>query len=104
MTPVWFALAASLGALGRHAVGRWFCSWQALLIVNTAGAALLGWLGTRDVSATTSTIIGVGLCGALTTFSSFALETRELGWRWGAAYVVATLVCVTAAASVATTF
>jgi len=104
MIPVMFVLAASVGALGRHVVGRWFCSWQALLFVNTAGAALLGWLGTRDVSPATSTIVGVGLCGALTTFSTFALEARALGRRWGSAYVVATIVSVTAAASLATTF
>ncbi|MGA9275698.1 fluoride efflux transporter FluC [Ilumatobacter sp.] len=103
MTPVLFVLAAAGGAVGRHVVGRFFCSWQALLIVNTAGAAVLGWFVTRDVSAAASTIIGVGFCGALTTFSSFALESRELGWRWGTVYVVATLVCVTGAASIATT-
>ncbi|WP_040492686.1 fluoride efflux transporter FluC [Ilumatobacter nonamiensis] len=104
MTPVLFVLAAAGGAIGRHVVGRLACSWQALLIVNTVGAALLGWLGTRDVSAATTTVVGIGFCGALTTFSSFALEARELGWRWGSAYVGATLLSVTAAASLATTF
>lgn len=103
MTPVLFVLAAAGGAVGRHLAGRLVCSWQALLIVNTVGAAILGWLGTLDTSTATATIIGLGFCGALTTFSSFALEARELGWRWGSAYVGATLVSVTAAASLATT-
>ena len=104
MIPVWFAIAAAGGAVGRHAVGRLACSWKALLIVNTLGAALLGWLGTRDVSAATSTVVGVALCGAFTTYSSFSLEARALGWRWGSVYVVVTLICVTGAASLATTF
>ena len=104
MTPLLFVVAAAAGAVGRHLVGRLACSWQALLIVNTIGAALLGWLIGRDVSASTATIVGVGLCGAFTTYSSFALEARALGWRWGGAYVISTLVCVTGAASLASTF
>ena len=52
----------------------------------------------------TATIVGVGLCGAFTTYSSFALETRALGWRWGGVYVISTLVCATGAASLASTF
>lgn len=104
MTPLLFVLAAAAGAVGRHLVGRLACSWQALLIVNTTGAALLGWLDGRDVSVNTATIVGVGLCGAFTTYSSFALETRALGWRWGGVYVISTLVCATGAASLASTF
>jgi CrcB protein len=104
VTPVLFVVAAGAGAVGRHLVGRLACSWQALLVANTIGAALLGWLVDRDVSANTVTIVGVGLCGAFTTYSSFALEARALGWRWGGAYVVSTLVSVTGAASLAATF
>jgi len=104
VTAVLFVIAASAGSVGRHFVGRLVCSWQALLFVNTLGAALLSWLATRDVSVATSTVVGVGLCGALTTFSSFVLETRYLGWRWGAVYVIVTLVCVTGAASITATF
>ena len=104
MTPVLFVLAAAAGAVGRHLIGHVFCSWQALLVANTAGAAVLGWLVEQNVSSATTTIIGLGLCGALTTDSSFALETRALGWRWGSVYVASTLVCVTGAASLAATF
>jgi len=104
MTPVLFVLAAALGAVGRHVIARVVCSWQALLVANTAGAALLGWLVEQDTSRATTTVVGVGLCGALTTYSSFALETRALGWRWGTVYVASTLVCVTGAASLAATF
>lgn len=104
MTPLLFVLAAALGAVGRHLVGRVACSWQALLVVNTVGSALLGWLISRDVSGATLTVLGVGLCGALTTFGSFALEVRSLGFRFGLAYLAATLVSVTGAASIASSF
>lgn len=103
MILVLFVLAAASGALGRHAMSRLVCSWQALLVVNTAGAALLGLITSRDVSAATATVVGIGFCGALTTFSSFALEVRLLGPRYGLLYAALTLVCVTGAASLATT-
>ncbi len=104
MTPLLFVVAAASGAVGRHLVGRVVCSWQALLVVNTVGSALLGWLVSRDVSDATMTIVGIGLCGSLTTFGSFALEVRTLGFRLGLAYLAATLVSVTGAASIASTF
>ena len=102
MTPLAFLLAATLGSVGRLAVGRLVCSWQALLVVNTVGAAILGYVVHADLSSAATTIIGVGFCGALTTYSSFALEVRSLGWTWGAAYAGLTIGCVCAAASLAT--
>lgn len=104
MTVALFIVAAALGAVGRHLIAHVACSWQALLLANTAGSALLGWVVASDVSDPVLTVVGVGFCGALTTFSSFALEVRALGWRLGAAYTVSTMVCVTGAASIATTF
>ncbi|WP_420452640.1 fluoride efflux transporter FluC [Ilumatobacter sp.] len=96
-----FALAAAIGAVLRHALGRLLPSWRALLIANTAGSAALGWLVEADVSRSTVLVVGSGLCGALTTFSSFALRVRELGPRRGTAYVVATMVCACGAAAIA---
>ena len=100
MTPVLFALAAAGGAVARHLVALTGPSWRSLLIVNTLGAAILGRLAASDVSHETSLIVGVGLCGALTTFSSFALEVRALGRR-GPAYAALTLASACVAAALA---
>lgn len=100
MTPMLFVVAAGVGAVGRHLVGTLVCSWQALLLVNTLGSGLLGVLVGADLASDTITVLGVGFCGALTTFSSFALETRSLGWRWGAGYAVLTVACACTAASI----
>jgi CrcB protein len=100
VTPILFVLAAGFGAIGRHFVGQMICSWQALLIVNTAASGLLGVIIGADLSIDTATILGIGFCGALSTYSSFALETQKLGWLWGSGYAALTIGCACAAASI----
>src|SRR5438477_6273664 len=78
----------AVGALGRAALvewlpphaGRW--PW-ATFIVNVAGAFLLGYFATRlqerlPLSAYKRPLLGTGLCGALTTFSTMQLELLRM--------------------------
>lgn len=99
MTPVWFALAASCGALGRHAVHQLARTWTALLIVNVIGSFLLGVVVEADLSAPTTTVLGVAFCGALTTYSGFALEFRHLRPAPAVAFAVTMVVATCAAAA-----
>jgi CrcB protein len=77
----------ALGTLARaglaeampHHAGRW--PW-ATFIANLAGAFILGWLLTRLAERTAPTrywrvFAGTGFCGALTTFSTFQIETFQ---------------------------
>jgi CrcB protein len=104
------AVGAALGAPIRWWVDlviqrRWtpLFPWGTFL-VNVSGSVLLGvfagrWSSTSSLIA----LFGIGFCGSLTTFSSFAWETQRLataGARWFAiANVVATTgICLAAAA------
>lgn len=84
-------LVAAGGALG--ALGRWWVVGRAraagatpaggTLIVNVVGSLLLGLvagLASHDDAPTwLLPLLGVGLCGALTTYSGHALEVVEAG-------------------------
>ncbi len=103
MTPLLFVLAAGAGALGRFALAEIVCSWQALLIANTVGSGLLGLVLASDLDPRWLTVLGVGFCGTLTTYSSFAWELRREGWRFGLWYAPLTIACAAGAASLGTT-
>lgn len=83
------ALGAGLGAPTRYLVDRavqarheTVMPWGTLT-VNLAGALLLGFLTGLDAPREAVLAVGVGFCGALTTFSTFAFETLRL-WQTGA--------------------
>jgi CrcB protein len=83
-----FALGAGLGAPLRFLIDAFVENRngsvrpRGTLVVNAAGSLLLGVvtaLTLRDhISGDAEIIIGIGFCGALTTFSTFAVETVRL--------------------------
>lgn len=98
-------VGGAVGAVSRYAVGL-AVERRALdtAAVNVAGSFLLGVLVGIDPAGPVALALGVGFCGAFTTFSSFAVETVTLaeddGVRSAAANAVGTLVAALAAALV----
>ena len=99
------ALGGAIGAGIRWAVVEVAPStpfpWPVLL-VNLVGCALLGALVGHGVSYRARLLFGTGLCGGLTTFSTFAADAAEAaeegGLVRGAVYVGAILTLGMAAA------
>ena len=99
---------AALGTLGVADPGRW--PWPTFT-VNIVGAFLLGYLVTRllerlPLSRYRRPILGTGLCGGLTTFSTMQVETLKMieAHRYGlaAGYTTASIVAGLLAVYVAT--
>lgn len=82
------ALGGGAGALARAGLGEALPTppgaWPwATFAANVAGALLLGWLITRlqerlPPSTLRRPLLGTGLCGALTTFSTMQVESVKL--------------------------
>lgn len=87
MTLLWVSLAGGAGAAARFVVDgairhRWGSTFPwATLTVNVTGALLLGVV-TGVVLAggpgTLAAVVGVGVCGGYTTFSTASFETVRL--------------------------
>lgn len=93
-------LGGAIGALLRALSGRWIHSsfpW-ATFIVNAVGSFILAaaYAALPMESEIVRAFIGTGLCGALTTFSTFILETVILArsgmWKRALLYLAGTLV------------
>ena len=85
MSVLLIAAGAAVGAPVRWWVDRWVQQrWVPALpwgtfTVNVVGSLLLGALAHATMSDSGAfLLLGVGFCGALTTFSSFAWETFRL--------------------------
>jgi fluoride exporter len=89
----WVGLAAlgALGALGRFTVdgavsGRWPSDFPfGTLAVNLSGSFALGVLVGLGLTGDARLVLGTGLLGAYTTFSTWMVEAQRLGedgeWR-----------------------
>ncbi len=86
-TIVAVAAGGACGALARYGLNRWSHQWSATgfpwgtVIANIIGCLMIGfcyqWFGPR-VSPVVRAGVMVGFIGALTTFSTYCLETRNL--------------------------
>lgn len=91
-----FALGGGLGAAARHGVGRLVVHRfpLATLLVNVLGSLVLGaalasYGAAGGAGGETVERLVVGFCGGFTTFSSFAVQSLELGRERTAAHAAA---------------
>lgn len=93
MTWLLVALGAAVGAPLRYVAGRLLDARlpHGTILVNGVGSLLLGCFSGLALDGQAMALLGTGFCGALTTYSSFAVQTHERGPRLGAANVVLTV-------------
>ena len=81
MTVLLVALGSAVGSCVRYEADRRVRRWRgfpwATLLVNVVGSFVLGVL-TGSVPPSEQALLGVGFCGALTTYSTFGYETVRL--------------------------
>ncbi|MFI6289470.1 fluoride efflux transporter CrcB [Streptomyces sp. NPDC051018] len=90
MTWLLVALGAAVGAPLRYLTDRAMQARHGSVFpwgtfaVNASGCLVLGVVAGMSVSSQTNALLGTGLCGALTTYSTFSYETFRLTERgWG---------------------
>ena len=93
MTVLLVAVGAAVGAPLRYALARLDGAFPAgMLVVNAIGSGLFGLFAAMSLGEASWALLGTGFCGAITSFSSFAVQTVERPARLATAYVVATTV------------
>jgi CrcB protein len=87
------ALGAAVGAPTRYVAGTLLDGPlpRGTIAVNWAGSFLLGWFSGLGLSGDALALLGTGFCGALTTYSSFVVQTHDRGPRLGTVTVLVTL-------------
>jgi CrcB protein len=89
---MWMMIAGAVGTLARYGVGQWFKTHPALqgfpygtLVINVTGSFLLALLAVVIANRLPLEdhdwylmVLGTGLCGGYTTFSTFEWETFQL--------------------------
>jgi CrcB protein len=94
VTVLLVALGAAVGAPLRYVFAHLLDGDQlpsGTIAVNWVGSFLLGWFSALGLSEQLMALLGTGFCGALTTYSAFAVQTRRRGPRLGTANVLVTL-------------
>lgn len=94
MSALLVALGAAVGAPLRYAWahlldGEWPTG---TLLANAVGSALVGFFAALSLNGRAWALLAIGFCGALTSFSSFAVQSVERPAGRGVAYVAATVV------------
>ncbi|MBD8868289.1 fluoride efflux transporter FluC [Nocardioides donggukensis] len=99
MTALLVALGAAVGAPLRYLAGHHLdraVPWGTFA-VNVAGSFLLGAFTASALSGAALALLGTGFCGALTTYSAFAVRAVELGGLRSLGYAGGTIVLALAA-------
>lgn len=93
MTALLVALGAAVGVPIRFVLAEWLDEEFPLgtLLVNVVGSALLGLFSGLALTESAAALLGTGLCGGMTTYSAFAVQTHRAGRRLGTAYAVLTI-------------
>lgn len=93
LTPLLVALGAGCGGLLRVVLTtKWPQGASAgTVVANTVGSFVIGIAAGRDLGSAGWALIAIGFCGALTTWSTMAVQIVDAGWQRGALLALATL-------------
>lgn len=80
MILLYIGMGGLVGAVLRYAISRKFnlSLPYGTFFVNVTGSFLLGYLFYQGMSENVYAFIGIGFCGAFTTYSTFKLEVFQL--------------------------